>query len=504
MSLIERMNPLICINGSTTSTLKEASDEKEADTSDGPEDISTASNSGVLTNDLVQSETSQCQNSLNKIMIGAKSGKSIAYGCINPLRSKYKPDDTTEESIHSPDALDYIVPELIECISFSSLPLMPQGSSKKQMKKAVKESHARRSGALEKIYELTKKDKEYNRIPLVCTKKWDIIGALTEALISSQEQSIEGEESHDKNSDSNLYNHKSDLDEDRRLICWTFNNLSIPYENKATIIEGKNFSKMLQALTKVVDSNLPEAYLCCIFFMNLTFLAHAIRPVVLYMPLILRDVGKSIMPSSFDGIGALGTRVLDDSNSLLRTVERLLIANSPSLMKPIKSVQGEAIRWACGFIRNVTFLGEVSVVDHNINKDRSNDSSYGDNVNNSSNNDTSSANDYLSGNSGRQGVISRESIEEICTLISTTEIPRLLVHYVRDSPYPTIKWTKDSLEDISLGVICNLAQWTSSREALRRAGAVQSLEKIEGLAGIHGYRARAIRCSLGALPLQMN
>lgn len=341
---------------------------------------------------------------------------------------------------------------------------------------------------------------------MVCTKKWDIIGALTEALIASQEQSIEGEESHGKNSNSNLNKHKSDLDEDRRLICWTFNNLSIPYENKATIIERRNFSKMLQALTKVVDSNLPEAYLCCIFFMNLTFLADAIRPVVLYMPLILRDVGKSIIPSSFDGIGALGTRVLDDSNSLLRTVERMLIANSPCLMKPIKSVQGEAIRWACGFIRNVTFLGEVSVADHNIAIDGSNqsDSIHGDNVNDSSSNDTSSANDYLSGNSGRQGVVCRESIEEICTLISMTEVPRLLVQYVRDSPYPTIKWTKDSLEDISLGVMCNLAQWTSSREALRRAGAVQSLEKIEGLAGIHGYRARAIRCSLGALPLQMN
>mmetsp|Transcript_6838 Transcript_6838/g.11984 ORF Transcript_6838/g.11984 Transcript_6838/m.11984 type:complete len:98 (-) Transcript_6838:91-384(-) len=87
-------------------------------------------------------------------------------------------------------------------------------------------------------------------------------------------------------------------------------------------------------------------------------------------------------------------------------------------------------------------------------------------------------------------------------LISGTEIPRLMVQFVKDSLYTTVKWTKDSLEDICMGAMCNMAQWQSSREALKRAGAVQCLEKIEGLPGIHGYRVRVIRCSLGALPMQ--
>ncbi len=308
-----------------------------------------------------------------------------------------------------------------------------------------------------------------------------------------------------------MNNNKPFLDEDRRLICWTLNNLSIPYENKAAMASGKNFSKMLQALTMVISSNLPEAYLCCICFMNLTFLADAIRPVVFYMPLILRGAGKSIMEHNLNGIygvSASDISVLDNTNSLLRTVEKMMIINSPFLIKPVKSVQREAIRWACGFIRNVTFLGEVPEENKTIyvNASKHCTSTHGNNINssNSSSNDASSATECLSISNGRQGVISSESIEEICSLISRMEIPRLLVQYIKDSPHPTIKWTKDSLEDISLGVMCNLAHWTSSREALRHAGAVQCLEKIEGLAGIHGYRARAIRCSLGALPLQMS
>mmetsp|Transcript_5090 Transcript_5090/g.9121 ORF Transcript_5090/g.9121 Transcript_5090/m.9121 type:complete len:81 (+) Transcript_5090:1261-1503(+) len=78
----------------------------------------------------------------------------------------------------------------------------------------------------------------------------------------------------------------------------------------------------------------------------------------------------------------------------------------------------------------------------------------------------------------------------------------MMVQFVKDSPHKTVEWTKDSLEDICMGAMCNMAQWQSTREALKRAGAVRCLEKIEGLPGIHGYRARAIRCSLGALPMQ--
>jgi hypothetical protein len=74
-----------------------------------------------------------------------------------------------------------------------------------------------------------------------------------------------------------------------------------------------------------------------------------------------------------------------------------------------------------------------------------------------------------------------------------------MAQYVKDSPRPIIEWTKDSLEDMCLGAMCNMAQWQSTREALWRAGAFHSLKKLEECPGIHGYRARAIRCSLGVL-----
>ena len=332
-------------------------------------------------------------------------------------------------------------------------------------------------------------------IPLVCTAKWDTIGILTDALLVSEDQTTDAESN----------NSKPSLDEDRRLICWTLNNLSIPYENKATILE-QNFSKLLKALTSVLQFNLPESYLCCIFLMNVTFLADSILPTILFYvpPSGGRDVTRSgssksnprVMRRSSslrlqsrtasgvsigsESVGSLSDDcrpVLENPSSLLCTVEKMMMTNSPFILSPVKSVQRESIRWACGFIRNVTFTGDVA-----------------DGENNQGN---------LTGSAGRQGVISNASIEKICTLISRTEIPRLTVMFVRDSPHPTVKWTKDSLEDIALGIMCNMAQWPSSRESLKRAGAVQCLETIEGLAGIHGYRARAIRCSLGALPMQM-
>ena len=169
--------------------------------------------------------------------------------------------------------------------------------------------------------------------------------------------------------------------------------------------------------------------------------------------------------------------VLGNSSSLIRVVESIMVKNAPFLLKPAarkkgkeaQSVQGEAIRWSCGFIRNVTYAGDDNQGSENL---------------------------------GREGTLPDGTTEGICMLVAQTEIPRLVVQFVKDSPRKTVTWTKDSVEDICLGVMCNLAKWQPSREALKRVGAVEGLSEIEGLPGIHGYRARAIRCSLGALPKQ--
>ena len=490
--LLSRMNPSACIFGNTETVL--------------PDDD----------NDFTLKETSQTVHSPKSIKSLGGSPR-FSFGCLSS--NSYGPNDTAQPLSNDAiiQSLERVVPEYLAIIA-SPQPSSSSGAfSQKEMRKVNKQFNLKKTAAFQKLHDLTIKTHEYNRIPLVQTDKWDIITSLSLALIESCNQITVGTDN-------------QSMDENRRLICWTINNLSIPYENKAAMILGDR-SVILQSLMMVVDSNLPEAYLACIFINNLTFLASAIKPVTLFVPSAC-DGGptennplsksRSSIQRGHQGIpptrpGAVRSRsfstngrsrsasyrpqtkhsrslstngvaffseddrldsevidnVLSNPASLLRTIERMMITNAPFLLSDVKSVQGEAIRWACGFIRNVT-NGEE--------KKKISDSS-------------------VPSPRGRKGDISDDSIENICLLVSRTEIPRLVIQFVRDSPNPTFKWTKDSLEDICLGIMCNIARFPS-RESLVRAGAAQCLEKIEALAGIHGYRARAVLVSLGALPKQ--
>mmetsp|Transcript_6627 Transcript_6627/g.10761 ORF Transcript_6627/g.10761 Transcript_6627/m.10761 type:complete len:499 (-) Transcript_6627:1185-2681(-) len=492
--LLRRMNPSACIFGNTDAAVL-------------PDD-----------NDFtLKEETSATVDSPIK-SLGGSPRFSFGY-CLSS--NSYGPSDTAQPL--SNDAiilsLERVVPEYLAVIA-SRPPSSSSGAfSQKEMRKVNKQFHLKKTAALQKLHDLTIKTHDYNRIPLVQTDKWDIITSLSTALVESCDQITVGTDN-------------QSMDENRRLICWTINNLSIPYENKASMIRG-DWSIILQALMMVIDSNLPESYLACIFINNLTFLADAIKPVTLFVPSAC-DSGptdnnplsksRSSIQRRHQGIppthqGAVRSRsfstngrsrsasyrsqlptkhsrslstnglaffsegegwdsdvidnVLSNPASLLRTIERMMITNAPFLLSDLKSVQGEAIRWACGFIRNVTNGAE---------KKKTSDSS-------------------VPSPRGRIGSISDDSIENICLLVSRTEIPRLVIQFVRDSPHPTFKWTKDSLEDICLGIMCNIARFPT-RDSLVRAGAAQCLEKIEALPGIHGYRARAVLVSLGALPKQ--
>jgi hypothetical protein len=321
-------------------------------------------------------------------------------------------------------------------------------------RKEYKQSKIKRSESFQKLHDLTKKGREYNRIPLVSSTQWDVIRVLSVALLELKD---EGDTTGDNKKD------KPEINQDRRLICWTLNNLSIPYENKAIMAGGDASSLLFRALTAVIRENLPSSYLCIICLMNLTFLAEAIEPVAYYViptacecKALKESAAAAQCSKVIDNVSQKNLHLLENTESLLRSLERLMLTNSPFLSNTVTSVQGEAIRWACGLIRNITFAQNVDGTSH------------------------SESIDALSGSTGRQGSIDDSVIEEICTVVSQTEIPRLVVTYVRDSPNPTLKWTKDSLEDICLGVVCQLAQWSSSREALIRAGAIQSLEKVEG------------------------
>lgn len=299
---------------------------------------------------------------------------------------------------------------------------------------------------------------------------------------------------------------------------------------------------LLQALTCVIGRNLPESYLCLICLLNLAYCTENARRVVYYIPTttivrrqrklnidnnddnktqkripltslcasrirsrsepvivsrtngggcndvdqtkmsepstmprrgillnILDKVGNgSVVPSHRAGIlssidndllSTIDHLVLCNPSSLLRIIERSMNTNYLYAFGSVQSVQGEAIRWACGLIRNLTRTTSTTVV-----------------------------------RGGRED----NAAEEVCTLISQTTIPKLLIHLISTSPRSSIEWTRNSLEDACLGAMCNMAIWPRGLEALRLAGVAESkcLQDLENVPGIHGYRAKALQCSL--------
>ncbi len=92
-----------------------------------------------------------------------------------------------------------------------------------------------------------------------------------------------------------------------------------------------------------------------------------------------------------------------------------------------------------------------------------------------------------------------DTAKEVCSLLLRTEIPNLVERLIALSSLSMVVWTQDSFKDVCLVAMRNMAMWWESLGVLRQAGVVRCLRRLERLPGIHGYRARAIRCSHGAL-----
>lgn len=245
-------------------------------------------------------------------------------------------------------------------------------------------------------------------VPLVCTNKWDIVETLANAI--SVKASTE----------------------DRRLGCLILNNLSIPFECKAVMVLGPSSERLLGALCAVIRHGHAESYLCCICLFNLSFLEDGAPAILNYTP--ATNVSEP----------------LDSPLSLLRIVELMMKTYSPYLLsKTVMSVEGEAVRWATGLIRNLS------------------------------------------------------SKEEACCLIAKTKIPHLVCAHLRESSNPLTKWTKDSVEDLSLMVLCNLAKYPESLYHLKQIGAREAVQGIVGQGGIHDFRASIVVCSLESSEKQL-
>jgi hypothetical protein len=249
------------------------------------------------------------------------------------------------------------------------------------------------AAATKRVYELCDVGHKQNRVPMVCSGKYDVLTPLAKCLT---QESGDG----------------------RHLACLALNNLSIPTENKRVMALGPSSKDVIGGLCKVIAEDKQESYLCCICLMNLSFLEASITTILQHSP---SPEGKEIAP-------------LENPSSLLRVLEKLL-TNSPAAPNKASSGKSEGVRWACGLIKNLA------------------------------------------------------KSEENAALIGQTEIPKCVVENIRLATAPPSRWTSNSLEDFSLFVILNLAQWPQSREALINAGAVDVIKSIMVEGDLQGLKA---------------
>jgi len=133
---------------------------------------------------------------------------------------------------------------------------------------------------------------------------------------------------------------------------------------------------------------------------------------------------------------------LDNPDSLIRVLEKLL-TNTPAVPKS-GSGKSEGVRWACGLIKNLA------------------------------------------------------KSEENAKLFGQTQIPKCVVKNIRTTTAPPSRWTSNSLEDFSLFVVLNLAQWPVSKEALIDADAVSVIQPIMNEGDLQGLKATMACAFLGA------
>ena len=249
---------------------------------------------------------------------------------------------------------------------------------------------APRANAAHRVYILCDVGHKQNRVPLVCSGTYDILTPLVHCLNGRGAEC--------------------------KAACLALNNLSIPPENKRVMASSKD---VIGGLCKTVAENSQESYLCCICLMNLSFLEASRRTILQHSP---SPDHRNIPP-------------LDNPDSLLRVLERLLTTNSNRYEKTsentglfrgrVKASNTDAVRWACGLLKNLS------------------------------------------------------NSKDNATLIGQTDIPKCVVEYIRASTSSaSFRWTNNSLEDFSLFIVLNLAKWPESRDALSRADAIGVIQPI--------------------------
>jgi hypothetical protein len=221
-----------------------------------------------------------------------------------PLLCKTETTSASFGSRISRALLDLVVPPCAPPCTLDDIPdLIEQMLNSKGEKSAA---------ATKRIYELCDVGHKQNRVPMVCSGKYDVLTPLAKCL-------------------------KQESGDGRHLACLALNNLSIPAENKRVMALGPESKDVIGGLCKVIAEGKQDSYLCCICLMNLSFLDEASITAILQ---------HSPSPSGGD------IHPLDNPDSLLRVLEKLL-TNSPAVPKS-GSGKSEGVRWGCGLIKNLT------------------------------------------------------------------------------------------------------------------------------------------------------
>lgn len=345
--------------------------------------------------------------------------------CLAPCAAVVLDDEDSGNGVRREDTLSASVPGILRNMTVAA------GSTSKRLE------------SLRELYELTRDGEEgQRRVRLVCTSRWDVVTALSSCLTAAIEVGAAACTEDEKED-------VAPAAEIRRVALLALNNLSVPHDNKAVMSLGAASSALLGALTRAMEADYAGSYLCASCLMNLSHLEDAVGPILYFCPENGggTDDFRRLVP---DNACREQQLPLARSNSLLRTLERVMLTFLPCLAaqkttkkrRRVRSAEAEGLRWAVGFLRNVT------------------------------------------------------AAEAHARLVARTEIPRVVVECVRSSPRPTVEWTKDSTEEMALQVMCNMAQWPECNAVLRGGGGIEAVEPIIGVGGIHDFRATMIKYSL--------
>jgi len=192
-----------------------------------------------------------------------------------------------------------------------------------------------RTVALQKLYRLTDREHHQNRVPVVCTTKFETVQNLVTALGDDVPHS------------------------DRRLALLILNNLCIPTENKAAILFGEPSEHLITALLYLLRRRLAESYLASVTLLNLSYLQddHAKNMLFSYVP--ITDGSNEAASETYSY-----RLPIDNPLSLIRTLESILkdfvVYVGPPHDKS-NSVEQQCVRWSMNVARNLVTVHENAV-----------------------------------------------------------------------------------------------------------------------------------------------